>query len=537
MKRRDFIKLSSIAGVAGVVGSHLDMTATGPLYAQQANGFDLHPFIKAHPEAVFVYLTDVKEKTDQKGTYDAGNKLAREMFVSTSGGVGYPNSTKIAGKPNWTCAPQSDGYEAAMGIVTDLGFIEGYLNGVKSKGPQQFYLRECACTNLWEECGYLPMARRNNFDLRILNDRDPWEYENGEIVFKEVKNGVMAKEFAFMAPMNTPDSFLINLAKFKAHNVAGGVTGTIKNLQGTSARRFNSFCGSFADIFRSYPAGYHKYFHPNYLETIAELHKKHIEAGYPRWNERMARAPFNYGFYIEQWAQRMCDAYSTFPIGTNDIHVLEGIYWRDGDGFLLGPHNGKAKDFMCNMSLFGRDPFKIDIIANWLSCHEPGNFGLFHIGIERGLSDVLDPFDIPVYLWKNGRARKTKLNKLKRFPLLTSYNHKIGEEDLYHLCDEPFDYKYWKATGKIAVNDTPSIKVIGTDSNNQIVMDMNVPEKGDVYVDILNNRGDVVWKMHAPDLEPGNHQVVWDGFNQPGMYNAYVKGMEWDAEREIVIYT
>ena len=66
MKRRDFIKLSSAAGVAGVVGSHFD-EAANPLYAQQADGFDLHP----HPEAVFVYITDVKAKTDQKGIHDA----------------------------------------------------------------------------------------------------------------------------------------------------------------------------------------------------------------------------------------------------------------------------------------------------------------------------------------------------------------------------------------------------------------------------------------------------------------------------------
>jgi hypothetical protein len=232
----------------------------------------------------------------------------------------------------------------------------------------------------------------------------------------------------------------------------------------------------------------------------------------------------------------MCDAYSTYPIGTNDIHIVEGIYGRDGDGFLLGPHNGKAMDIMANTTLFGKDPFKIDIVAHWLAGHEPGNFGLFHIGIERGLSDVLDPFDIPVYVWKNGKASKVKLDKIKRTPLKTSYNQKEGE-DLYHLCDEPFDYKAWKSTGRIAVNNQPSIKTIGTDSNSHIVMDMNVPKKGDVYVDIKNSSGEVVWSMHAPDLEPGNHQVVWDGFCQPGMYNTYVKGMEWDAEKQLVIYT
>ena len=533
MKRRDFIKLSSAAGVAGVVGSHID-TAANPLYAQQASGFDLHPFIKAHPEAVFVYLTDVKIKTDQKGTYDAGHKLASEMFISTSGGAGFSNSTRIAGKPNWTCAPQSDGYEAAMGIVTDLGFIEGYLNGVRSKGPQQISLRECACPNLWEECGYLPMARRNNFDLRVLNDRDPWEYPEGEIVFKEVKDGTVYKEIAYMAPMNAPNSFLINLAKFKSHYIAGGVTGCVKNLQGTTARRLNSYC-SISDAFRTLPEGYHRFFHPNHLDRVRALFQRHLEEGYPRWDVKMARAPFDAGFYIEQWCQRMCDSYSTFPIGTNDIHVLEGIYWRDGDGFLPGPHNGKAMDFMCNMTLFGRDPFRVDIVAHWLSGHEPGNLGLFHIGIERGLSDVLDPFDIPVYTWRNGRASRTRLNRLKRTPLRTSYNPRPGDQ-LYNLLDEPFDYKAWKATGKIAKIE-PSIEAIGTDSNNHIVMNMSVPEKGDVYVDIKNNRGEVVWSMIAPDLEPGNHQVVWDGFCQPGMHNTYVKGMGWDAEREMVIYT
>ena len=532
MKRRDFIKLSSAAGVAGVVGPHFD-AAANPLYAQQASGFDLHPFIKAHPEAVFVYLTDVKEKTDQKGTHDAAYKLASEMFVSTSGGAGFPNSTKIAAKPNWTCAPQSDGHEAAMGIVTDLGFIEGYLKAVKAKGPQEFHLRECACTNQWEPLGFTAMADRNNFNLSN-EQQDPWVNENGAVILKEVKNGTITRVHGFQAPMNGPDTFLINLAKFKSHYIAGGVTGCIKNLQGTSARRFNSFCG-MSDLHRSLPEGYHPYFIEGHLDRVRALFQRHLEEGYPRWEAKMARAPFDAGFYIEQWCQRMCDAYSTFDIGTNDIHVLEGIYWRDGDGFLLGPHNGKAQDIMCNMTLFGRDPFRIDIVAHWLSGHEPGNLGLFHIGMERGVSDVLDPFDIPVYTWNNGRARSTRLNRLKRTPLRTSYNPLPGM-DLYNLLDEPFDYKAWKATGKIAKIE-PSIRAIGTDSNNNIVMDLNVPTHGGAYVDIKNSQGEVVWSMIAPDLEPGSHQVVWDGFRQPGMHNAYVKGMSWDAEAEMVIYT
>ncbi|MDR2888117.1 MAG: DUF362 domain-containing protein [Bacteroidales bacterium] len=531
MKRRDFIKLSSAAGVAGVVGSRLD-AAANPLYAQQAAGFDLHPFIKAHPEAVFIYLTDIKEKTDKKGIYDASYKLASEMFVSTSGGKGYSNSTKIASKPNWTCAPQDkEDPLASLGIDTDLNFVEGYLSGVKAKGPQQVYIRESACPNQWEPLGYADMAKRNNFDLKNLTGQDPWDL--GDDIIYKVVDGVVFKEVAYMAPITALDAFHVNLAKFKTHGM--GVTGAIKNLQGTCARRFSSFCGGYADIFRQFDKKYHPYWQPNYLAKVKELQTQHIEAGYPRWNEKMDKPPFNSGFWMEQWAQRMCDAYSGIPIKTAGISVIEGIYGRDGDGFQFGPHNGKAMDYMCNNTIFGIDPFRLDIIAHWLAGHEPGNFGLFHIGIERGLSDVLDPFDIPIYLWKNGKAKKIKLDKLTRTPLVTYYNQKAGE-DRFHLCNEPFDYKSWKSTGKIAINDEPSIKAIGTDSENHIVMDMNVPQKGDVYVDILNSQGELVWRMHANDLEPGNHQVVWDGFCQPGMYNAYVKGMGWDAERQMVIY-
>ena len=138
--------------------------------------------------------------------------------------------------------------------------------------------------------------------------------------------------------------------------------------------------------------------------------------------------------------------------------------------------------------------------------------GLFHIGIELGFSDVLDQHDIPVYMWKDGKAKKVNLDSLNRTPLVTIYlrrNNNGENEDRYHLCYESFDYSSWKATGEVA--------------------------RRDVYVDILNRHGEVVWRMEVEGLEPVKHQVVWDGFSQPGMYDVYVKGMPWDAESEMVI--
>ncbi len=109
----------------------------------------------------------------------------------------------------------------------------------------------------------------------------------------------------------------------------------------------------------------------------------------------------------------------------------------DGDGFSGGPHDGRAMDFMSNNIIFGKDAFRVDIITHWLAGHEPGNFGLFHIGIERGVSNVLDPFDIPVYLWENGQAKKVSLDTFKRTPLLTLYlrrNYDGYNEDQISPC-------------------------------------------------------------------------------------------------------
>jgi hypothetical protein len=105
------------------------------------------------------------------------------------------------------------------------------------------------------------------------------------------------------------------------------------------------------------------------------------------------------------------------------------------------------------------------------------------------------------------------------------------------LVNEPFDYSAWKGLGKVNVSDGPSIRALGTNARDKVVMELSVPEQGNVYVDILDRHGEVIWRMDAPGLEPGKHEVVWDGFSSPGIYNVYVKGMTWDAAREMVIYS
>ncbi len=533
MKRRDFIKVSSATGVGGMmVPEYLSRSKTTPT---EGAGFDLHPFIKEHPEAVFINRTRVRKITNGKAINKAAHRLASEMFVKTSSEKGYANTTKITCKPNWTCngGPEMDP-KSKLGITTDLHFVEGFLNGVKELGPQQFYLRECACPQNWEANGWTAMAERNGFDLKDLTSKDYWELGD-ELIFRDIPDGVVFKKVAFMAPMTASDTFLINIAKFKAHMM--GITGAIKNLQGITGRKFHQYCGGVFDIFKSYDKRYHQFFHSDYLDKINALHAKHVAAGIPRWEAIPIGSSFGGGVFMEQWVQRMLDSYSVTPTG---INMVEGVYSLDGNGFGSGPHEGKGKVYKSNQVIFGKDAFRVDIIAHWLAGHEPGNFGLFHIGIERGLSDVLDPSDIPVYLWEDGQAKKVSLDTLERTPLLTNYltfGDERQHEDKFHMVDESFDYSAWKGMGQTDPIDRPSIRALGTNAKDKVVMEVAVPEGGDVYVDILNRNGEVVWRMEAPDLEPGKHEVVWDGFSSPGLYNVYVKGMTWDATREMVIYT
>jgi len=532
MKRRKFLSTSATAGAAGILGA--SSASAKKNKANTGPGFDVHPFLKAHPEAVFIHVTDVKEKTDAGAIRSVGQTLSRELIVKTDNG-GYSNSNRITIKPNWTCSGPKDGSPVIekLGVNTDPNFVEGWVQSMKETGPDKYFIRECACPSAWEAMGWTGMAERNGIDLRDLSSMDYWEIED-QINLIDIPDGVVFKKKGYMAPMNEEDTFLLNIAKFKAHGM--GITGAVKNLQGITGRKFSNFCGSYDQIRGRYGKKYAKFMKRGFEKKIEKLHKKHLAMGIPRWDRPGAEG----GIWQEQWCNRMLDSLSVTPTG---INVIEGIYGQDGNGFGKGPHEkigrGKtsSRDYMSNIVIFGMDPIKCDIIAHWLAGHEPGNFGLFHIAMERGMSDVLNPHDIPVFNWNDGQATAAKLDSFTRTPLVTYYLQRDYEgqtESKYHMCDEKFDYSAFKAGARVG-DCTPSIKELGFDNDRNLVMELNLPKKEDVYVDVVDKRGEVLWRLNAEDADPGVHQVVWDGFTQPGIYNVYVKGMGWDAEKQVVI--
>jgi len=536
MKRRDFLKTTAAVSMSGIGAAAcskraLQQRTTGP-------GFDVHPFVKEHPEAVFVARTNITSKSDAEDIRNVGFKLSKELIVKTSSD-GFPNSTRITVKPNWTSAGPKDGKPVfeKLGVNTDPNFVEGWVQSMKEAGPQDYYIRESCCPQNWEPMGWMAMALRNGIDLRDLSTMDYWELEEGNLNFIKVRKGIVAKEIGFMAPMHEPDTFLVNIAKMKAHGM--GITATIKNIQGTCGRRFHNICTNHDKIRPRFGRPYDKFFRRGFEKRIEKLYKKHVKAGIPRWDKPTGRG----GIWMETWVQRMLDTISVTSTGLN---IVEGIYSQDGNGFGIGPHEKlgqhgvTSRDYMTNLVVFGMDMFRVDNITHWLCGHEPGNFGLFHIGIERGMTDVLDPHDIPIYSWENGQAELSKLDDYNRIPIVTYYlqrDYDDQDEPEFHLCDEPFDYTAWKSGTRIGECSKPSIRTLGFDANNKIVMEFSLPKRDNVYVDVVNSKGEHVWRLTAEDADPGVHQVVWDNFNSPGLYNVYIKGMGWDAENEVAIYT
>lgn len=72
----------------------------GPRY------FGLHPFVAAHPEAVFIKRTQVVYKLDAAAKMAEGKALARELFTLQDT-PGFSVTDKVAMKPNITCGGDS----------------------------------------------------------------------------------------------------------------------------------------------------------------------------------------------------------------------------------------------------------------------------------------------------------------------------------------------------------------------------------------------------------------------------------------------
>ena len=433
MDRRQFLKAAGLTSAAALLDP-FDLLVPNA-WAAPAN-FGLHPSIEARPEAVFIKRTNVPTKTDTEAKMQEGLALAREIFVLQDS-PGIPLSHRIVVKPNLTCNHNANyTTESSMGIITDPNFVEGMLEGMKELGLKgdQFHLIEVNCPGHWSICGYTQMADRVGAHLRNLDRPVSQLREGDDITWVDCPDGVVFKRIAYLAPVNQPETWLLNIAKFKTHGM--GLTLCAKNQQGMAAQTYVNFCATVSGI-KGYPNAIQQDFQPDFEARVQQLYTQHVTQEVPRWDRPEPRG----GHWMETWSQRTCDSLAVTDTG---FCIIEGIYGRDGDGFHRGPGpNGDARDYMTNVLIFGKDKFRVDMIGHWLAGHEPGNFGFFHIAQERGLSDALDPRGIPLYLWEDGTPAPAQLEDFERTPLETYYlqhDYAGGSEPWMHLVNEPYAY-------------------------------------------------------------------------------------------------
>lgn len=535
MNRREFMKTIAAAGLASLLDP-ADVIIKRVMAAPGYFGF--HPFIEAHPEAVFIKRTDVAAKTDSAEKRQEGIELAKEIFTLRDT-PGIPLSSMVAIKPNLTCTSGSAKREDGMGIITDADFVEGVIEGMKEVGISQdkVYMREgnwigdSYCPNECNISPYIGVAERTGAHLTdfptgrkitqlTLNTLE----EGSEVVWKDCPDGVVFRRIGYVAPFNHPDSWLLNIAKFKTH--AMGMTLCAKNLQGTCVHPYVHFCEGVSSTKRQ-PNNVLKDFQPDMEEHINELYSQHLADGIPRWDKPGGSG----GYWMETWAQRTCDSLSVINTGLN---IIEGIYGRNGNAFLVGPGpGGKAEDFMTNILIFGKDPFLVDIVGHWLGGHEPGNFGFFHIAMERGLCKTINPMGIPVYLWENGVPGLTQLTSFQRTLLATPYlrqDYGGNRENEYHLVSEPFDYGPVTSVESTERKSTsgkyekkPDACFLGQNFpnpfNGSTIIEYDLLRNGHVSLEIFDSSGQLIDVLANEWQMKGTHAVSWNAGNRPsGIY-------------------
>jgi uncharacterized protein (DUF362 family) len=506
--RREFLKTASVAAGAAVLP--LRKLSGTQLVTQY---FGLHDFIESHPEAVFILRTTVSNKTDTAGIKDVGYLLGQNLFVAkTDAANAFPISTNVVLKPNitswsWDKPP----IESTMGIQTDPYFVEGIISALKdlTLPAQNIYLREAnffpaQSDGQW----YAGLAQRTGVNFKAFNPVAQLAPE--DLQWVDVPEGIWYRRIPYLWPVNSGGSCLINIAKLKSHSM--GITLCSKNLQGTNARPYVAHCTAWGGAMTGVNA---EHIAPDAFTTIRANYNRHTAAGIPRWStlDGDPGAGSQGGLWQETHVTRCLDNNSVLhPL----LNIIEGVYGREGP-FVSGPqdNNWYGRDIMTNVVIFGKNARHVDIIGTYLAGHEPGNFGLFHIARERGLSSYLDPRTIPLYEWKlDGSAVATPVSSFPRTLIRTLYLPQPGE-DQYHMVDEPFDYSTTSA-GKTG-NDAPRLPSAIAISQNfpnpfnpTTSIQYSLPTSGYARLEIFDVQGEVMDVLVDGHMSAGDHLQAWN---------------------------
>jgi uncharacterized protein (DUF362 family) len=511
--RRDFLKAASLTGSAVVLNFHkMFGKPRGTGY------FGLHEFVENNPDAVFILRTTVDAKTNAEAIKTAGHQIGQQLFVSKPDSTNaYPTATtNVAIKPNITSWSWDtvNGYtvEGTRGIQTDANFVEGVINslGDLEVTSDKIYIREANYFGGQEIDGtwYYDLAQRSGVNLKDFQPVS--QLAPSDIQWVDVPNGVWYKKIPYLWPVNSPASCLINISKFKSHSM--GMTLCSKNVQGTNARPYVAHCTAWGTTMVGVDANH---IVQDAFNSIKTKYDRHKAAGIARWDLPGGAGVQAGGLWMETHASRCLDNNSVLhPL----INIIEGVYGREGP-FVHGPgSDGKAIDQMTNVVIFGKNSRHVDIIGTYLAGHEPGNFGFFHLALERGLSKYLNPRDVPLYEWKlDGSATPTGLDRFTRTSIRTLYLQKAGEAQ-YHMVNEPYSYSGATAVDTTKYNKPDAFALtqnFPNPFNPSTSIQYYIPRSGDVRLEIFDIRGTLVDVLVDSHLAAGDHVTVWRSDRRP----------------------
>lgn len=528
--RRNFLKAAAVAGSTTALNP---IRALGSRYQNSSGFFGVHPFVQNNPDAVFIMRTGVDDVLNSVAKKAAGLDFCRSAIVPRENGV--PLTSLIPIKPNmrfefgWNVNGKSEkavdtkveGYKG-----TDAFFVEGIIEGMKELGisGDQFFIREVNSTSSGRgSVDYPGVGERTGAEVRYMGEKVGVISEN-DLVWTDTPKGIWYRKIPYLWPINAPNTWLLNVAKFKAHSMC--LTLCAKNLQGSIAKNYQAHCTAYNSRM---DMDYVNHKNPTALTDIKANYDRHLADGIPRW-DRPGSNTWNSGIGMETWASRCIDNNKAQPAG---IHILEGIYGVDGH-FWNGPHpagnennpKGESWEYMSNIIIFGLNAYNIDNIGHWLGGHEPGNIGLFHMAIENGLSHYLNPMNIPLYEWKaDGSANRVNLADFEKTPLLTYYMQRdyIGEtpeEDYWHLVNEPYDYP---SAANIEITEKPEAVVLSQNHPNPFnpytSIEYTLPSNGHARLEIYNSSGQLIDVLVDGNHSAGSHMAVWNTNNQAsGIY-------------------
>ena len=201
--------------------------------------------------------------------------------------------------------------------------------GLEEIGIKKFHLVEANNFPFWNHRGFVDINERHGIVMNE-HERRPRQLREGEgITWSKVPDAVVYTRIPHFAPVNEPDTWLFNIAKWKAHAMC--LTQSVKNEQGLVVSPFVRFCFGWPGV-----VGVTDFMkpdiHPRAEAVIKGFFERHTKMGYTRYLTARNKQRIE-PIVQEIWAHKTLDNQSVLRTG---LAMIEGIYGRDGDGFGVG---------------------------------------------------------------------------------------------------------------------------------------------------------------------------------------------------------